>query len=380
LRQDGELVAATSRFSRRSLPWPTGPDDKQLDYLLELGRSGGLDGWTLFPTGDETAALVARHHDRLARRFRLTTPPWAVLRWAYDKRLTYRLAEEQGVDHPWTCYPSGAEELAELGDAFPVILKPAVKKDLNQFTHDKAWLVQDEQELVARYAEASALVPANTIMVQDVVPGGGEAQFSYVALCADGRPLASMVARRTRQYPSDFGHSSSYVETVEEPTVEELACRLLEAMQYTGIVEVEFKLDRRDGRYKLLDVNPRVWTWHTLCRRAGVDFPYLLWQHVNGDPVPKARGHAGVRWVRMSTDLLAAAGELRRGRLSPSAYLQSLRQPLEPATFAPDDPAPAIVAPVLLAYNLWRRALIFTRKPLKPSHEAAQKQEDSQAA
>src|SRR5688572_1394248 len=88
LKEDGNRLATTSRFTCRSLPWPTGDEDWQLNYLLELGRRHGLDGWALFPTGDEVAAFLARNHDRLAERFRPTTPPWTVLRWAYDKRLT----------------------------------------------------------------------------------------------------------------------------------------------------------------------------------------------------------------------------------------------------------------------------------------------------
>ena len=66
-------------------------------------------------------------------------------------------------------------------------------------------------------------------MVQELVPGGGEAQFSYAALCRDGEPLAALTARRTRQYPADFGRASTYVETVEVPEVVEPSLRLLRA-------------------------------------------------------------------------------------------------------------------------------------------------------
>ena len=92
-----------------------------------------------------------------------------------------------------------------------------------------------------------------------MIPGGGEAQFSYAALCLEGRPLASAVARRTRQAPMDFGRSSTFVETVDEPGVVEPALRLLQASRFTGLIEVEFKRDPRDQRFKVLDANPRVW-------------------------------------------------------------------------------------------------------------------------
>src|SRR5205823_11244127 len=132
---------------------------------------------------------------------------------------------------------------------------------------------------------------------------GGEAQFSYAALCWEGRPLVWAVARRTRQYPMDFGRFSTYVETVERPEIEEPARRLIAAMRFSGLVEVEFKRDGRDGRDKLLDVNARMWGWHTLGRRAGVDFIYLLWRLIQGEPVPEMQVPTGLRWVRTVTDL-----------------------------------------------------------------------------
>src|SRR5205823_461942 len=115
-------------------------------------------------------------------------------------------------------------------------------------------------------------------------------QFSFAALCRDGRPLASVVARRTRQWPRDFGRASTYVETIDAPEVEEVARAVLAALRFAGLVEVEFKRDPRDGRLKLLDINPRAWGWHTLGARAGVDFAYLLWRMLNGEDVPELRG------------------------------------------------------------------------------------------
>ena len=56
-------------------------------------------------------------------------------------------------------------------------------------------------------------------MVQEFIPGGGGCQFSFAALCSEGQPLASIVARRTRQFPPDFGRASTFVETVDEPGV-----------------------------------------------------------------------------------------------------------------------------------------------------------------
>jgi D-aspartate ligase len=356
LRHGDDALAAMSRYARRRLPWPRADERVLIDQLLGLADEGA-DGWVLIPSADETATLIGRHYDVLASRFRLTTPRWETLRFACDKRLTYRLGAALGLDVPWTLYPRDRRDLESAELPWPLILKPAFKERMNRLTAAKAWRVDDRGALLRRYEEACALVGPGALMVQELIPGGGEAQFSYAALSVEGHTVADLVARRTRQYPPDFGRASTYVETVECDAVAAASIPLLSHLRWTGLVEVEFKRDPRNGRFKLLDVNPRVWGWHTLCARAGVDFPYLLWLAVRGEPVPRTHARPGVRWVRISTDLPMVAKEILRGRMSVSAYLRSLRGPLEGAIFARDDPAPALVELPLLLLILVRRLL-----------------------
>jgi predicted ATP-grasp superfamily ATP-dependent carboligase len=344
-------LASCSRYTLRTLHWPEEDCEAQVAYLLELAERYHLDQWVLFPTSDETAALLSKFHAELSLRFRVSTPNWNVLRWAYDKRLTYRLAAEERVDYPSTILPGTEADLEGVSFPFPAVLKPATHASINRFTTEKAWPAANREELLARYREARDLIPPDLILVQERIPGGGEAQFSYAALCCDGQPIASLTARRTRQYPIDFGYSSSFVETLDVPEIVAPSRRLLAAIRYTGLVEVEYKRDARDGRYKLLDINPRLWTWSALGGRAGVDFPYLLWQMMVGRPVPEQVGRTGVRWIRMCTDVPAAIHEMLRGRMSLGTYLRSLRGPVKFALMAADDPLPGLLDLPLFAYK-----------------------------
>lgn len=344
-------LASFSRYTERTLAWPDGDDESQAAYLLELAERHQLNQWVLFPTSDESAGLLSKFRALLSNRFRVSTPTWDVLRRAYDKRLTYQLAAEQQVDFPSTFCPATEADLRTATFDFPVILKPATHAVVSRFTADKAWPAASLEELVSRYREARELIPPDQILIQERIPGGGESQFSYAALCRDGEPIASLTARRTRQYPIDFGYSSSFVETLEVPDIVGPSKRLLAAMRYTGLVEVEYKLDARNGRYKLLDINPRLWTWSTLGALSGIDFPYLLWRIMVGKRVRKRSGLVGVRWVRMSTDVPAAFHEMRRGRLSLRSYLSSLRCPIEFAVMAADDPLPGLLDVPLFVYK-----------------------------
>lgn len=354
LRDSMHAEAAVSRYARRCLPWPP-LEDARLGFLLDLSTKQGLKGWALFPTDDEAAALVARQHQVLAQHFVLTTPPWEVLRWAYDKRQTHALAQRLGIGHPWVEFPRDDAAVAALDCAFPVILKPAVKNLTNAFTLARAWRVDGRAELIERYAEACRLVPRDVIMIQELIPGGGETRYSFAALCADGRPLAWLTARRTRQFPIEFSRGSTFVETIDEPAIERLARRLLAEIRYSGLVEVEFKGDPKSGEPKLLDINGRTWGWHTLGRRAGMDFPFLAWQLAHGAAIPEMQARPGVRWVRALTDIPAAWAEFRHGHLSVGAYARSIRPPIECAMLAMDDPMPALSDLPSILWRSWHR-------------------------
>jgi predicted ATP-grasp superfamily ATP-dependent carboligase len=82
-----------------------------------------------------------------------------------------------------------------------------------------------------------------------------------------------------------------------------------------------------------------------------MDFPYLLWKMMQDMPVEEQKAPAGVRWVRMSTDVPAAFQEMLRGRLKLREYLQSLHGPLQFALVAADDPFPALMDLPIFAFK-----------------------------
>lgn len=351
-----DVLAGWSRFTRRTVPWPEGSDSEQTAYLVALAEEHGLQGWVLFPTHDRSADLVSRNYATLEKHYRLTTSPMEKFRIAQDKRLTYKRAASLGIDVPQTWYPESADEVAELDLEYPVILKPASHVIENPLSLVKVWRIADRASLLTRYAEVSPFLPSGQVMIQEIIPGDGSTQFAFAAACRDGDALAFVTVRRTRQIPMDFGRASTFVETMDLPDVIEPAKRIISSIGLTGLVEVEFKRDARDDRLKLLDVNGRAWGWHSIGAATGVDFSYLAWRIARGEPVDAAQGRAGVRWVRLTTDLMASAPELLAGRMPVRPYLESLRGPLVGPIAAKDDPIPALMELPLLGMRLARRA------------------------
>jgi len=347
-------IARFSRYARSSFKWRGPAENDAVEELLAFGRRHRLNGWVLFPGGDAEAKFFSQNHDRLSKLFRLTTPPWEAVRWAADKRLTYECAARLGIGYPVSYYPADRKAAAELPCRFPMILKPANREKTNPFTLAKAWRVDDRKTLLNRFDEAMGY-GQDAIIVQEMIPGNGSAQFSYAAVCERGVPVASLVARRARQYPIDFGFTSTFVTSIEQTEIEDIACRFLRAIEYSGMAELEFKYDVRDACFKILDFNARTWAWQSLGRRAGVDFAHVMWRISMGEHVERIRGRAGVSWVHFSRDVVAAWQEMRTGSLSLGDYLRSLRMPLEFAIFAKDDPLPGLVDLPLMAKRVLRR-------------------------
>jgi len=354
--QHGDALATHSRYSRRKLTWPGPFESDQTDFLLGFGKEHGLDGWVLFPTADKSAEFISRNTEALGEFFRLTTSPWPQWSIAQDKTLAYARAAELGIAVPATWYTDSVDEAAELELEYPVILKPASGVIDNPISDVKVWIIEDREELLRRYVEASQFLPAGHVMIQEIIPGGGECQLSFASTCRDGEVLAYLTAERTRQMPPDFGRASTFVETVDIPEVVEPSQRIIADLRLTGLVEVEYKRDPRNGLVKLLDVNARAWGWHSIGAPAGVDFPYLAWQVAQGLEVEPATARPGVRWVRMSTDVPTFAKEILGRRMKLREYLKTFRPPLEGPLWAKDDPKPVFIEPMILARRIFQRA------------------------
>jgi len=359
LADGDDTLASHSRFTTECTALHGTTDAERAACLLDLATAHGLDGWTLFPTSNRTARVVATHQAALSGSFTFTTPPWRTLRVAYDKRRMVALAARLGIDQPQTWVAEDAADAARMPDRYPVCVKPAI----SQAVSTKAWRADSPSELRERFAYAQTLIDPSELLVQELVPGGGEMQFSYAALCDDGESLAWVVARRTRQYPADFGRASTFVETVHEPEVRAIAERILRDLRFTGLVEVEFKRDPTTHSLKLLDINPRVWGWHSLCQRAGVDFPYLARCLAIGEPVPSSDAALGVRWSRLTTDLPASVKEMVAGRLTVGEYLRTWRAPREAAVLVRDDPWPGLIEVPMIIGMIGRRKLRALRAP-----------------
>lgn len=326
-----------------------GKEDEFVSYLNQTAQRLHLKDCVLFPSTDESVRVLSQRRDCLSEYYRVTTPAWDVVKFLYDKRLTHRLALELQVPIPETCCPGSLQALASLALEYPVVLKPAITIHLTYATKKKAYRANDWKELAALFEMMAAIMDPDEILIQELIPGRADNLYSYSGFFKDGRPVAGFAAKRPRQHPMEFGRASTLAVTVNIPQLELLATKLLSAIGYTGLAEVEFMWDRIHNRYEFLEVNPRIWGWHTLAIYAGVDLPYLAYADALGEQPCHCSVQEGVKWVRLTTDLPVVATEMWNGRLTIGEYVRSIRGSND-ALFSLRDPLPFLMDWLLIPY------------------------------
>jgi predicted ATP-grasp superfamily ATP-dependent carboligase len=137
------------------------------------------------------------------------------------------------------------------------------------------------------------------------------------------------------------------IESVEAGDLANRTRDLLLAVGHLGLAGLEFKEDPRDGRLKLLDLNPRWGQGDSLAALCGIDMAWLYYSDALGAETPGADSYrTGVKWVQLRSYLRAAVAAQRERRVGLLRSILNLRGELHHSVLAWDDVRPA-------AWTLW---------------------------
>ena len=250
-----------------------------IDLLRELGDAIGRPT-PILPTHDPPVNAIGRHRGDLGDRYLCPFPEEEALSLVQSKREQLDRAAAVGVDIPETSHPRTKEDAltaaARIG--YPLLVKPSNPDGFRRHFRRQAFRCETPDQLERAFADAEPFEP----MVQELIPGGDDALYtvgSYIA--GDGTVLALFSGRKLRQSPPGVG-TCRVGEAVWVQETVDAALRLLQAFEFHGVSQVEFKHDQRDGRYKLMEVNPRLWLWHGLAAALGVDFARIAYLDLLG--------------------------------------------------------------------------------------------------
>lgn len=326
--------------------------DGLIDLLIELGRKGRYNKWLILPTDDYYVRLLSQYKNKLEKYFIVTVDDWEKINLFFNKRNAYPLAREAGVPVPETFYPDSIDDLERISFEikFPCIIKPAIMLDFYKHFKKKVFVCNDADELKTNYRKATEIIDPRELLLQEIIPGPSENQYSVGIFFDRDRSYNFLAARRKRQHPIDFGNATTYAETVDIPVLIEYALKILTGAGFFGVCEVEFKFDERDRQYKFLEVNARTWKWHLIGKSARIPFLSSLYQYfVEGSPIVEKK-YEKAAWKDSVTDVPVIFSMKKKG-----LYKRAEKSRLVSAVANRYDLAPFIYQLIYLPYFYFKR-------------------------
>jgi predicted ATP-grasp superfamily ATP-dependent carboligase/SAM-dependent methyltransferase len=325
---------------RFRLPRPERGAEAVVDRLAEIGeelRAASGTAPVLFLLHDWAVGLGAEHRERLARHYlgHFLEPDVLAACNRHDR--TCEVAEAAGVAVPATAAVPGDPRNAVAEIPLPAVVKPVSKYTaadgrvwLDPFRRafgTKARLARTGAECDAFLARClRAGIP---VVVQEFVPGDVSDLVTVVLYADRGRVRGRCASRKIRQGPPRCGTCTYGESCWDADEAFEPARLLVEQLGYTGLAEIEFKRDRRDGRLKLVEINPRATVFCLLAHAHGINLPLMAYRDLAGGspgPEPAPAHTRPVRWMDPYRDLLESRRSDGRGRVSLGRWFSQMRR------------------------------------------------------
>lgn len=285
--------------------YPLPEREEFIPHIYKIIENSNVE--VLFPMSNDTVIKISENKKLLEELCVVPIPEHETLLKAHDKLKTARLAESLNIPTPKTYFFNDVDSLISFSETidYPLIIKPRMGGGASVYLYK----VNSKNELISAY---------NTItknygqpIIQEYIPGNSEQMCTVNALFdKKSVPLVLFTAKKIREYPIKGGVTSCGISTYE-PELIEFATRLFSQIGWYGVAEIEFKVDPRDGKPKLIEINPRFWQYLQLPIACGVNFPYLLYKIALDEEIEyESTYKMGLKYINPIKDALSISSNL----------------------------------------------------------------------
>ncbi len=271
-------------------PNPDSEGEGWLAFMKALSAELGQKP-VFIPAADVFIMALGKYAPELTEHY-LNPPEAAKLQAELSSKETqYALCAKHGFPCPRLAYVESRPDLDRFldGAKFPCLIKPRSPREWdslpagNPAHGNKIVIAQTEEELIRVYEAVAPFRPE--AVAQEVIAGLGNQKRVYISVFGQGgRLLGHCLMKEFRPYPVYTG-MPPVVQPVEDEALLELCANFLRKIEYRGICEYEFKLDERDGKPRLIEMNPRFSGTGDSAKYTGVEHGWLHYLDLIGYPV-----------------------------------------------------------------------------------------------
>jgi predicted ATP-grasp superfamily ATP-dependent carboligase len=321
------------------------------DFLLDLRKHLKQPG-IIMPTDDGTLETLISIDEQIKDQYKKTYPKAEVLDFILDKYNQYSSAKAAGVPVPHTIAPENISDLENWPrELFPCVVKGRRGKKFYNLVGFQALLIDQPEAL---YELFSNLDPKLAI-IQEFIPGEDNQIFAYrFYFSEEGRLLAKFITQKLIQTPRTFGVMRRGISN-SNANIGDQSLRWLSEIGYTGLGQVEYKLDPRDGKYKMIELNARSWLSIFLATLSGVNFAAIMYYSSIGKELnPVTEQVDGVEWVSHVEEFLTVTGEILKRQFNLREWIKN-RPKGKDVIFGWKDPLPGLIAPIFAIHSFLKK-------------------------
>lgn len=338
---DTDHPVTASKYLTGVIPWRTtgGESEDTLvagirDACRTIGRKA-----VAIAGDDESAVLLARRRTDLADVLLLPDIAPELPDRLAAKGALAELCAATGTPTPRTIAPRTFDEVADFAAtaAFPLVVK-----NPEPFSRLVARSVPTTTKVDDRIALESLLTdwsPETPLVIQEFLPQSTSQDWYVAATLTDSHtPAVAFSGRKLRAFPDATG-VGTLSESRYDAHLIETAVEFCAKVGYSGVCDMDWRLDERDGVFKLLDFNPRRGAqFRTFRSSADVDVVRALHLVMTGRRVPEGQEVDGIRHVVGILDQKAFLAQSGTPTATGYPPLQPRRS--ERSWWAIDDPGP----------------------------------------
>ena len=325
-----------------NLPSQPTPEESWAGFLLGTD-SDFLRGAVVLSCSDAGLQVLIRHREALRVKYRLDLSAPVAQRSMLDKHTTYKNARAAGVPVPLFWEVESRGQVLPLRDelVYPLLVKPRLSHLFEAKFGRKHVTAFNFEELLAIFDSTSG--SGTDVLLMELIPGGDDQLCSYYTyLDEQGKPAFDFTKRIIRRYPAGMGTACYHI-TDWIPEIVAVAQKLFDHVGLLGLANVEFKLDRRDGQYKLIECNARFTASNCLVSASGFSLARFVYHRITGQPLPKMEKYElGLRLWDPIRDFWAYRELRRAGQITFRQWFKSILHRHTWQFFRWSDPMPTL--------------------------------------
>jgi len=296
--------ATKSKYVRKSFSSPH-PETNEIEFInFLIALADDLKGAIIYPCEDEYLITVAKYKSQLSKYFIVACNELEIISKLICKKYIYKIIQSSNVPTPNNLVTDDIHLATEFANkiGYPCLVKPSESHIYFKKFGKKMAKVNCDKELLVELENSNSL--HLDVMIQEFIPGNDDSNYSYWGYRCGNRFYAEATAQKVRNDPPGTGSPRVQI-TKNIPELVPLARKVLDAVDYSGYANVEFKFDSRTGEYKFMEVNPRVNRCMLQAIAGGIDYPWIIYNHlVNGILPDKTQCEEGIYWIDFAKDIV----------------------------------------------------------------------------